>query len=78
MPNWAFYLTIILAILCDLLICVALLTTLNAGDQYFILGMVAVLFGYSYYRLKTGKVNLSDIERIRKEAEEAANASADK
>lgn len=78
MPNWAFYLTIVLAILCDLLICVALLTTLNAGDQYFILGMVAVLFAYSYYRLKTGKVNLSDIERIRKEAEDAANASADK
>lgn len=75
MPNWAFYLTIVLAILCDLLICVALLTTLNAGDQYFILGMIIALFVYSYYRLKAGKVNLRDIERVRKEAEEAANTS---
>ena len=76
MPRAAFYITIILAILCDLLICVALLTTLKSGDQYFILAMIAGLFVYSGYRLKAGKVNLSDIERIRAEAEAAAQASA--
>ena len=76
MPRAAFYITIILAILCDLLICVALLTTLKSGDPYFILAMIAGLFVYSGYRLKAGKVNLSDIERIRAEAEAAAQASA--
>ena len=78
MPRWAFDVTIILAVLCDLLISVALLTTLKPGDQYFILVMVAVLFAYSYYRLKAGKVNLQDIERIRREAEAAAKVSGEK
>ena len=72
MPKWAFYVTIVLAILADLLISVALLTTLESGDQYFILAMVAALFGFSFYRLKAGKVNLQDIQRIRQEAESAA------
>lgn len=75
MPKWAFYITMIFAILCDLLISVALFTTMKAGDQYLIIIMLAVLFGYSYYRIKSGKVNLSDLERARKEAEEAAQNS---
>lgn len=78
MPQWAFYVTIVLAIFADLLISVALMTQLKGGDLYFMVIMLAVLFGYSYYRLKSGKVNLQDIERIRREAEEAANASAGK
>ncbi len=76
MPKWALVITIILAILCDLLISVALLTTLKAGDQYFIIGMVVVLFLYSFLRLKSGKVNLSDIEAVRKEAEAAIAADS--
>lgn len=76
MPAWALYITIVLAIFSDLLISVALLTQLEGGDLYFMIGMLLVLFGYSYYRLKSGKVNLKDIERIREEAEAAANASA--
>ncbi len=75
MPKLAFHITIVLAIFSDLLICVALLTQLHGGDLYFIIGMLVVLFSYSYYRLKTGKVNLQDIERVRLEAEAAANAS---
>lgn len=75
-PKWVLNMTIVLAILADLLISVALLTQLKGGDLYFMLIMLAALFGYSYYRLKSGKVNLQDIERIRKEAEDAANASA--
>ncbi len=78
MPRRAFDATVILAVLCDLLISVALLTTLKPGDQYFILVMVTVLFAYSYYRLKAGKVNLQDIERIRREAEAAAKVSGEK
>jgi len=77
MPKWAFCLTIVLAIIADLLISVALLTTLKAGDQYFIIGMVVVLFAFSFYRLKAGKVNLQDIERVRAEAEAEAIASAE-
>lgn len=76
MPAWALYITIVLAIFSDLLISDALLTQLEGGDLYFMIGMLLVLFGYIYYRLKSGKVNLKDIERIREEAEAAANASA--
>ena len=72
MPKGLFYLTMIVAILCDLLISVALFTTLKSGDQYAILIMVALLFAYSFYRLKAKKVNLSDLERAKKEAEAAA------
>ena len=77
MPRWALNVTIVLAIVADLLISGALLTTLKAGDQYFILAMVAGLFAYSYYRLKTGKVNLQDIHRVREEARQAADSSAE-
>lgn len=75
MPKWAFCLTISLAILCDLLISVALFTTMESGDQYVVVILLAVLFGYSFYRIKSGKVNLSDLERARAEAEEAAENS---
>ena len=75
MPKWAFVITMTIAILCDLLISVALFTTMKAGDQYLIIIMVAVLFAYSFYRLKTGKVNLKEIELARAEAEKAAEES---
>ncbi len=75
MPKWAFVVTISLAILCDLLISVALFTTVKAGDQYLIIIMVAALFGYSFYRIKAGKVNLQDLERAKAEAEKAAEES---
>lgn len=77
MPKWAFYVTMIFAIFCDVLISAALFTTLKAGDQYLIIVMVAGLFIYSFYRLKTGKVDLKEIELARAEAEKAAEESAD-
>lgn len=77
LPKWALYVTIVLAIFADLLISVALMTQLKGGDLYFMIAMLVVLFGYSYYRLKSGKVNLQDIERIRREAETAASASVE-
>ena len=75
LPKWALYITIVLAIFADLLISVALMTQLKGGDLYFMIGMLVALFGYSFYRLKAGKVNLQDIQRIRREAETAAQAS---
>lgn len=75
MPKWAFCVTIVLAIICDLLISVALFTTMKSGDQYLIIIMIAALFGYSYYRIKAGKVNLNDLERAKAEAEAAAEKS---
>lgn len=77
MPKWAFFITMALAILSDLLITVALFTTMKKGDQYLIIMMVAALFGYSFYRLKTGKVNLRDLELAKAEAEKAAMESAE-
>ncbi len=74
MPKWAFGITMALALVADLLISVALFTTLKSGDQYFIIIMVAALFAYSFYRLKAGKVNLSDIERAKAEAQAAIEA----
>ena len=75
MPTWAFRLTILLAVLSDFLICAALFTTLESGDQYMIVILVAALFVYSWYRLKANKVNLSDLERAKEEAEKAARES---
>lgn len=75
MPKWAFGVTMAMAILCDLLISVALFTTMESGDQYLILVLLAVLFGYSFYRIKSGKVNLSDLDRAKAEAEQAAENS---
>ena len=75
MPKWAFVATMVMAIFCTLLISAALFTQLQAGSQYFILILVAVLFGYSFYRIKAGKVNLSDLERAKAEAEKAAESS---
>lgn len=74
-PLWMLKIVIVLAILADLLISVALFTTLEGGEGLFIIVMVAALFAYSYYRLKKGYVNLSDIERVRREAEENISAS---
>lgn len=76
-PKWLFSVIIILSVFSDILISVALFTTLNPGDQYFIAIMLVLLFIYSYFRIKIGKVNLQDIERIRQEAEAAAYASAE-
>lgn len=75
MPKWAFYMTIILSILGTLLISVSLMTTLNVTELVLMFIVVIVLLGYSYYRVKSGKVNLKDIERIKAETEKAAEAT---
>ncbi len=73
MPKWAFYITVGLAVVADLLISVALLTTIkNIYEIIAIAVMIASIFGYSYYRLKAGKVNLHDLEVAKAEAEKLA------
>jgi hypothetical protein len=75
MPKIAFVITIILAIIADLLISVALFTTLEAGDQYFIIGMVAFLFAFSFYRIKAGKIDLKALEQAKEQAQKAVEES---
>lgn len=75
MPKIAFIITIILAIIADLIISVALFTTLESGDQYFIIGMVAFLFGFSFYRIKAGKINLKALEIAKAQAQQAVAES---
>ena len=75
MPKAAFVITIILAIFADLLLSVALFTTLEAGDQYFLIGMIVFLFGFSFYRIKAGKINLKDLENAKEQAEKAVEES---
>ncbi len=73
MPKPAFYITVALAVIADLLISVALLTTIeNAGEIIAIIVMIALIFAYSFYRLKAGKVNLHDINLAKAEAEKLA------
>lgn len=76
MPKWALYITLIFAIICDFLISAALFTTMKPGDQYVIIIMLAVLFGYSFYRIKAGKVNLHDLQKAKEEAEKSAQESS--
>lgn len=75
MPKAAFVVTIIIAILADLLISVALFTTLKAGDQYLIVGMIVFLFAFSFYRIKTGKIDLKALSLAKEQAEKAAEES---
>lgn len=74
MPKPAFYVVVGFSTFCSLLITLALFTTLDSGGRIAIVIMTAVVFFYSGYRLKAGKVNLADIERAKEEAELAAEA----
>ena len=75
MPKSAFNITIVLAIIADLLISVSLFTTLEAGDQYLLIGMVVFLFAFSFYRIKTGKIDLKALEIAKAQAQQAVEAS---
>lgn len=75
MPKWAFNITIVLAIIADLLISVSLFTTLEAGDQYFMIGMVVFLFAFSFYRIKAGKIDLKALEIAKEQAQKAVEES---
>lgn len=69
--------SLILATLCSLLITLALFTTLKLSEAILMAVIVALLFVYSFYRIKAGKVNLTEIEQAKKEAEAAAQGGAE-
>lgn len=69
--------SLVLATLCSLLITLALFTTLKASEAIMMAVVVALLFVYGFYRIKTGKVNLTEIEQAKKEAEAAAQGKAE-
>ena len=75
MPKFAFNITIVLAIIADLLISVSLFTTLEPGDQYFMIGMVVFLFAFSFYRIKSGKIDLKALEIAKEQAQKAVEES---
>lgn len=75
MPKFAFNITIVLAIIADLLISVSLFTTLEAGDQYFLIGMVVFLFAFSFYRIKAGKIDLKALAIAKEQAQKAVEES---
>ncbi len=75
MPKIAFNITIVLAIIADLLISISLFTTLEAGDQYFLIGMVVFLFAFSFYRIKAGKIDLKALEIAKAQAQKAVEES---
>ena len=72
MPKPALWFTIILSIMCDVVISAALFTTIDSGGQIGMIVTVAVLFVYSGYRLKTGKVDFQSIEKTKIMAEKSA------
>ncbi len=73
MPMWAFYITVVLSVLCGLLVVVALFVEMKPGSQFAMIALIAVLFLFSYFRLKTNKVNLKSIEEAKNEAQTHAN-----
>ncbi|MCD7722333.1 MAG: APC family permease [Clostridiales bacterium] len=72
MPKWLLNLTLVLATVCSLFITVALLTTLNAVLAIVLVAVVALMFAYVYYRLKTNKVDLTELELAKEQAQLAA------
>ncbi len=72
MPMWLFYVVAIFSTLCSGIITAALFTTLESRDKWLICIVVVVIFAYSFYRLKAGKVDLKEIELARAEAEKVA------
>lgn len=74
MPMPMFYISMAIATLCSLIITVSLFITLTGWKRYVMIAMVVLLFAYSFYRLKAGKVDLHEIEEARAEAEKAAAA----
>lgn len=72
MPAPAFRVVMGFATFCSLLITVALFTTMDTKGQILIVVLMVAVFAYCAYRLKANKVNLTDIERAKAEAERAA------
>lgn len=68
MPMPCLYIVIGLSLLCDALVAFALFSTIEAGDQIIIVVMVLVIFAYSYFRYKSGKVTMKSLEEACRQA----------
>ncbi|MCC8016389.1 MAG: hypothetical protein LIO43_03225 [Clostridiales bacterium] len=68
MPGWLLNVTLVFATICSLLITVALFTTLTVVLAVVMIVLVALMFAYAYYRLKTNKVDLTELELSKEQA----------
>ncbi len=76
MPKWLLNASLIFATICSLLITAALFTTLELYQIIVMIVIVAAMFGFSFYRIKTGKIDLKELEHAKQEAEKAAKETA--
>lgn len=68
MPGPCLIFVIVFSVLCDVLVCAAMFTTLQNGDQFMIIFLLALIFAYSYLRLKSGKVTMKSVEEAKRQA----------
>ena len=73
MPMPALVLVVIVSILTDLLVCMAMFTTLDESDKIIVPILMVAVFAYSFWRLKTGKVTMKSVEEARRHAMEEIN-----
>ncbi len=72
MPKWLLNASLVFATFCSLLITAALFTTLELYQVIVMIVIVIAMFAFSYYRIKAGKIDLTELEDARLEAEKAA------
>lgn len=73
MPMPALVLVVIVSILTDLLVCMAMFTTLDESDKVIVPVLMVAVFAYSFWRLKSGKVTMKSVEEARRHAMEEIN-----
>ncbi len=72
MPKGLLNASLVFATFCSFLITAALFTTLKLFQVGIMAALVAAMFGFSYYRIKKGKIDLSEFEHAKLEAQKAA------
>lgn len=70
MPMPALILIVIISLLTDLLVCMAMFTTLDESDKIIVPLLMVIVFAYSFWRLKSGKVTMKSVEEARQHAME--------
>ena len=73
MPMPALIVVIILSMAADLLVCAAMFTTLGKNDKIIVPALMIIIFLYSYFRMKSGKVSMKSVEEARRQAMEEIN-----
>lgn len=70
MPKAGLYLFAGVCFLFSTMIAGCLMINLSSRDRVVMIAVLLIFFGYSGYRLKSGKVNLVSVEHIREDVEE--------